>query len=331
MQDFRPPLFLRGAHVQSVLASSALRRAAVLREAGELLAASTDLVADCGDGVRLLLHQTPPVRGGGRLAVLIHGWEGSGQSTYLLAAANRLWRAGYRVLRLNLRDHGDSHHLNPGLFHSCRLDEALGAVAWAQAHFAGERLWLGGYSLGGNFALRIAARAPAAGLRIEAVGAVCPVLDPVATMYALDGGWAGYRVYFMRKWRRSLLRKQQAFPGLYEFGDLRRFRSLQAMTDFFVSEYTEFTDLFSYLRGYAITGDRLAGLEVPAHVLLADDDPVIPVADLARLAQPPALYVERSAFGGHCGFLGSYGLHSRIDDYLLRVFAATPGSRSRAA
>ncbi len=323
MQDFQPPILLRSAHLQSLLGSTALRRRRVIERAAAMQAASQAELVDCGDGVRLLAQHSPPINARrGRLAILIHGWEGSGDSSYLLASASQLWRAGYRVIRLNLRDHGDSHHLNQELFHSCRLDEVIGAVASLQARFPRETLMLGGFSLGGNFALRVAADADAAGLRIERVAAVCPVLDPVETMYALDDGWLAYRWYFIRKWRRSLERKRDEFPGLYDFGDLRRFKSLLAMTDFFVRNYTEYPDLLSYLRGYAITGERLAGLQVPARALLADDDPVIPIAGLQRLQQPAALQIERAGFGGHCGFLSDYRCSSRLDDYPLQVFEA---------
>ncbi len=247
----------------------------------------------------------------------------------MLSAGATLWDSGYRVIRLNLRDHGDSHHLNRELFHSCRLAEVIGAVACLQDRFPDERLFIGGYSLGGNFALRIAAAAPGNGLRLAAVAAVCPVLDPEATMYALDHGWPGYRLYFLRKWRRSLARKQAAFPDLYRFGDLRRFRRLQDLTDFCVREYTEFPDLFSYLRGYALTGERLAGLTVPARMLLAADDPVIPIDSLRAVARSPRLEIQTSRYGGHCGFIDDHRLSCAADDWLRTSFSELVASEPR--
>ena len=325
MHGFVPPRLLRGPHLQSVLASSVLRRTRVLRRARYLLEFSQDMIAECGGGVRLLVKHTPPRERSTHLAVLIHGWEGSADSTYVLAAATRLWEAGYRVVRLNLRDHGGSHHLNRELFHSCRLREVVGAVGWLQDSFPDQALFLGGYSLGGNFALRVAATARTQSLELAGVVAVCPVLDPADTMRALDDGWPGYRLYFIRKWRRSLEYKRRAFPADYEFGDLRRFRTLQSMTDYFVREFTEFPDLESYLQAYAITGDRLEELQVPSTMLLAEDDPVIPVASLESVARPSALRIVRAAFGGHCGFLGDYLLSSELDDYPLRVFNSWSG------
>ena len=304
-----------------------LREKRVASAAAPWLGGTVTEVIECGRGVRLLAEHTPP-RGEGRIAVLIHGWEGSARSMYMVSVAARLARAGFRVVRLNLRDHGESHHLNRELFHSCRLDEVLDAIGAIQRRHSGEQLYLGGFSLGGNFALRIAAGAPAAGIPIEQVVAVCPVLDPRATMAALDEGLIHYRLYYIRKWRRSLERKRGAFPDLYDFGELERFRSLEDMTAYFVRQYTDFGDLDAYLRGYAVTGERLSRLEVPTEVLLADDDPGIPVRDVAALARSPALTVRRTRHGGHVGFLADYRLASWLDEYVARVFRAGDGTQS---
>jgi len=332
MQSFKPPILLRSRHLQSILGSSGARRLLVRRRAVALMAASRDEIADCGNGVRLLLHHAPPLsaRPAAGVAVLIHGWEGSGDATYLLSAGRRLRAAGYRVVRLNLRDHGASHHLNRELFHSCRLDEVVGAVRWVQQRFPEEPLVLGGFSLGGNFALRVAAKAPAAGLRIRQVAAICPVLDPAETMHALDNGWQLYQRYFLAKWRASLLRKARVFPDDYAFGDLRRFRTLAAMTEFFVRQYAGYADLQTYLQGYALTEDCLADLQVPSRVLLAEDDPVIPIVSLQRVARTATLHVDCAQFGGHCAFLKDYRLRSLADDYLLDSFVISRGSRSEA-
>ena len=67
---------------------------------------------------------------------------------------------------------------------------------------------------GGNFFLRVAARARDAGIELERVVAVCPVLDPAHTLVRLEAGWALYRKYFVWKWQRSLKKKQAAWPQL---------------------------------------------------------------------------------------------------------------------
>ena len=300
--DFRPPFWLRNHHLQSMLASTRWRRARIMREAAAMLAAAREQLLDCGEGVRLQCFISSPAHSNGRPVVLLHGWEGSAESLYLLSLARQLFERRFEVVRLNLRDHGDTHHLNRGLFHSCLLAEVTGAVAGLQEVFAGRPLQLIGFSLGGNFMLRVAAQARAAALNLERVIAVSPVLDPPATLAALQRGMPGYELYFVRKWLRSLGRKQAAWPDSYDFAALGRQRDLKNMTAELVRCHTDFASLDDYLNGYAITGERLAQLDVPTHILTSLDDPIIPASGLAQLARPAALQLTVTRYGGHCGF-----------------------------
>jgi predicted alpha/beta-fold hydrolase len=317
MNPFRPPAWLANRHLQSILPSFPLRRPAVEWRARAVRAASRPLVLDCGDGVRLLgWHAEPPpeaVRGPPRLAVLMHGWEGSADSLYLLSLAQLLFARGISVIRLNQRDHGGTHALNRELFHSCRLPEVVGAVARVQALYPAHRLLLAGYSLGGNFCLRVGARAAGAGIRIARIVAVCPVLDPATTLDALENGPAVYRNFFLHKWRRSLKLKQAAWPGDYDFGEMIRDPSLTAMTERMVLRYTDFPDLATYLRGYSITGSVLESLATPAHLLTSEDDPMILARDLGRIARTTSLEVTVTPQGGHCGYVDAIGGPSWID------------------
>jgi hypothetical protein len=321
-EAFEPPVWLANRHVQSVIPSLPLRRSAVERHAQRLIGASSQLVLDCGDGVRLMGWYsdapTGPRAAAQRLAVLLHGWEGSAESLYVLSVSQLLHERGFAVMRLNLRDHGGSHALNDGLFHSCRIAEVVGAVARLQSLVPAARLSLAGFSLGGNFALRVGARADAAGIRLERIVAVCPVIDPATTLAALESGPAIYRQYFLFKWRRSLRAKQAAWPAAYDFSELLGERSLTSMTECMVLKYTDFPDLASYLRGYAITGDALAGLRVPTRIITSADDPMILARDLHRIARPEALELTVTARGGHCGYIDALNGPSWIDRAIVQ-------------
>jgi predicted alpha/beta-fold hydrolase len=320
--DFRPARWLRNHHLQSMLASTDWRRGRVMRQAAPLTAAAREVLLDCGEGVRLQCFISTPAHSVGTPVVLLHGWEGSATSLYVLSLARQLFERRCEVVRLNLRDHGDTHHLNHELFHSCRLPEVVGAVAALQRLLGGRPLQLIGFSLGGNFMLRVAAQAAAAGLDLTRVIAVSPVLDPVATLAALQRGMPGYERYFVRKWLRSLRRKQAAWPDTYDFAQLARLRDLKLMTAELVRSYTDFPTLDDYLNGYAITGERLALLSVPASILTSLDDPIIPATGLTQLARPPALSLTVTRYGGHCGFFD----HLRGPTWLERRILALAGA-----
>ncbi len=330
VDQFKPKAWLRNAHLQSILPSlpprSALTRfrARTLRRAGrpELLA--------CGEGVRLQAWYNRSDTSRGRVAVLLHGWEGSADSCYVLSLGTRLLAAGYDLLRLNLRDHGGTQALNHGLFHSCRLDDVVGALRAAAQRFGATPLYLAGFSLGGNFMLRAAAE-PTLPASVAGVVAISPVLDPAHTLSALEAGSRVYHDYFVRKWSASLRIKQRCWPGDYDFSERMRSRNLRRMTDELVCAHTEFADVGCYLDGYAITGARLQTLQVPARILTALDDPIIPAADLARLAPTKLLQVERTAHGGHCGFLSSWFGPAYSDHYVLEQFAKFTGAATSDA
>ncbi|MGH8298290.1 MAG: YheT family hydrolase [Steroidobacteraceae bacterium] len=302
-EDFLPPAWLRSRHLQSMLASTALRRGPIARRAAPLVAAQRELLLDCGAGVRLQCFLSSPPQGRGSVVVLLHGWEGSAESLYVLSLGQLLFARGFDVVRLNLRDHGDTHHLNRELFHSCLLPEVIGAMRALQSARGGQPLRLVGFSLGGNFMLRVGADAAPAGLDIAKIIAVSPVLDPSDTLHALESGFVGYPLYFVRKWWRSLLKKQTAWPTHYDFAGLHGVRDLRRLTAELIRRFTDFGSLDEYLDGYSITGRRLAALATPTTIITSLDDPIIPAGGLERLAHPPALRIVITRFGGHCGFL----------------------------
>lgn len=316
---FRAPFGLRHRHTQSLLGGWPMRGRVVRRRSLDFVKRSAANILELPDNVRLLgLHTLQPQTTRG-LVVVLHGWEGCADSSYMLSLGCSLYASGFDVFRLNFRDHGETQALNAGLFHSCRIDEVVAAVAAVQNRWPDRPLYLAGFSLGGNFALRVAARAVAAGIDLERVVAVCPVISPKHTMQALEQGLWIYRSYFLRRWRRSLRSKATAFPELYDFGDLRRFPTLTSTTDFFVRRYTEFADLDAYLNGYAITGDALAELRVNSVLIATEDDPINPIADLDDVARSPALSVQRLSHGGHCGLLDSYSMRSWADSAVAEL------------
>ena len=81
---------------------------------------------------------------------------------------------------------------------------------------------------------------------------------------------------------------------------------------------TEFGTLERYFEGYRIAGARLAALRMPASLLMAADDPVIPVADFRELTLPADAHLQIEPYGGHCGFLEN----ARLDGYAERWIAA---------
>jgi hypothetical protein len=324
-RDFQPPWPLTSGHIQTMLSSSGVRRTLLPRRAYRVLDGAQEAMVDGGSGIRLTGSFTPQKRQSAArgLAVLFHGWEGSVDSTYVLQTGSRLLEDGWDVFRLNFRDHGESHRLNEALFHSCRIDEVVHALGDIARRWPARVMALAGFSLGGNFALRVAMQAPAHGIPLNYALAVCPIIDPSEGLFSLEESapWF-YQAYFMNKWRRSLRAKQKAFPEVQYFELQELKQNLRGLTESLVLRHTDFGSLEAYLDGYSVAGRILQQMQIPATILTARDDPVIPVTAFERLELPNNVELDIATYGGHCGFIRGWDMTSFCDDYISARFNA---------
>ncbi|MFW6080818.1 MAG: YheT family hydrolase [Desulfosalsimonas sp.] len=319
-KEFSPPPGLRGPNIQSILASARFRAAG----AHPVFRNSVEKILETTRGVRLQgFYSENQDRKG--LVLLLHGWEGSAQSTYIRSTARFLFDHGYSVFRLNLRDHGDSHHLNRGLFFGTLFDEVFEAADQAGQMAEGGPFFAVGFSLGGNYALRIAreaSRRPISQLR--RVVAVSPVLNPARATEVVDRTFL-YRRYFMKKWKRSLLRKQQAYPELYDFSEVLSCNKIMGLTAALLSKYSPYKDPYQYFRGYTLVGDALLHVNVPTTIITSKDDPIIPVDDFYGLCLSPPTELLIQSYGGHNGFIENYRLCAWYERGLCELFSLDGG------
>ena len=318
---FAPHPLLRSPHVQSALASSRLRLLPWRLTGGfRVASAAEERLFRCTSGTALQGFYTPS--SGSRLStsrglvVLFHGWHGDAASPYLLTTGEHLHRAGYDVLRLNFRDHGSTEHLNEGLFHAHLLEEVREAIVAAASEAPRRRVSLVGFSLGGNFALRLGLAD--AGLDLRHVVAINPPLDPPQALGAIDANPL-YRRYFLKHWKRSLQRKQSAFPHRYDFADALRIENVRDLVEHVVLRHVGFSDLESYYAGYRLTGDVLRSLSTPATIVTSEDDPIIDVDDFRGLPAAPSTRVEIHPRGGHCGYIEGPTLRPWLEELILSV------------
>jgi hypothetical protein len=238
--------------------------------------------------------------------VLVHGLEGSSNSRYLQGIAARAFAAGMNVIRMNMRNCGNTDALTPTLYHSA-LSADVGAVV---THFSNRhnltRVALVGYSMGGNLVLKLAGEW---GVHppLVAVATVCPAVDLAAGSDALHE--PVNRIYewrFLRGLMRRYRLKAHLFPDRYQLDGFGPIRSLREFDHKIVARYCGFSsaDDYYYRAASARVVDRIA---VPTLILRALDDPFIRFTPETRariLANPHIIMVE-TPLGGHCAYLSS--------------------------
>ncbi|MFO7570927.1 MAG: alpha/beta fold hydrolase [Smithellaceae bacterium] len=296
---FKPRRFLQNGHLQSILASSHL----LVRPPTAFTKGVQNRVFSTTEGTRLLACITchPQARG---LIILLHGWEGSADSAYMLATGSYFYALGFSIIRLNLRDHGESHHLNEGLFHGALINETFEAIRYASQIEPYLPAYLIGFSLGANFALRVAIRHASTPIEnLRHIFAISPPLNPYKTTLAIDSAPAFYRTYFLKKWKRSLRKKQSLFPHLYDFNTMLQSNTCLELTEKMMEYFPQFPSFRDYFKLYTLTDASFAGLNLPVRLFIAKDDPVIPADDFDALTENDLFRITRADYGGHCGFI----------------------------
>lgn len=310
---FSPPLWLRNPHIQSIVSSTLPRKLFVKRKAKIMLTNTQQEIIQCNDGVRLLGEYSHN-DASEKLLIMLHGWEGCIESNYMLSVSAHMYSQGYSIFRLNLRDHGNSSHLNERPYNSARLAEILDAMEEIQRRHPHRNNYLVGFSLGGNFSLRIGANAHQREYSFNKIIAICPVISPDNTMQSLATGLPLYHNHFVSLWKNSLLDKLEHFPELGYEENLKPLSTLQAMNEYFIPHLTDYDTLPAYFDAYSVGGNYLQNLSIPAHIITSADDPVVLCEDLNLISTQPAnLTIEITQYGGHCAFIENVKLDSWID------------------
>jgi len=312
-----PPFWLKPAGIQTTLASAGMRAWGK----NPMVDAARETILTTADGVRLLgrMSRQPRPHNKG-LVILLHGWEGSSESTYIRTTGRFLFNRGFDVFRLNLRDHGPSHHLNTGIFYAVLLEEVFDAVRQISEAEYGRPVFLAGFSLGGNFALRIVRHCATQPIgNLKRIISISPVLNPDKATDRIDNSRYILK-YFLKKWRRSLAIKQRLYPKHYDFSAIMNVDNIREMTERLLARYSTYDSARDYFKGYTLINDDLQAITLPTTIITAKDDPIIPVEDFYDLHTSDATRLIVQPYGGHNGFLEGWRLNGWYEKVMAEAF-----------
>jgi hypothetical protein len=310
---------MSNGHLQTIAGNFLSRRNTLPPPVPELVQVSPASESQIASGVLCECHWYPlAVRATRPTVILVHGLEGSSESQYVVGNANKMWRAGANIIRMNMRNCGDTERLSPTLYHSGLSSD----VAVVLRHFIArehlESVALVGYSMGGNLVLKLAGELGAdAPRQLHSVVAVSPAIDLAASADALHR--PENRLY-ERKFLHSLIKrlrlKASLFPRAYDARLTAGIHSLRQYDERVTALYSGFAsaDDYYFRASAARVLDRIL---VPTLVLRALDDPFVPITPETRAALDANPYISllESQHGGHCAFLASPGHASGDDGY----------------
>lgn len=317
--DFKPRAFLSNGHLQTIFGNVLRRHDSLPEPIAQLVEVAPARGHQIASQVLCHCHWQPlPQRPERPTVIILHGLEGSSHSQYVIGNANKLWRAGCNVIRMNMRNCGGTERLSPTLYHSGLSADVDRVLHFFRDSHRLQTMSLIGYSMGGNLALKLAGDlGPNAPPELRSVVGVSPAVDLQASADALHS-WQNrfYERRFLRALLRRFRRKAALFPHVFDPQRGAHIRSLRDFDHRITALYSGFQSADDYYHRAAAARvlDRIA---VPTLILHALDDPFVRLLEPTRAliaANPNITFIE-TTHGGHCAFLAEPDAATGNDGY----------------
>jgi predicted alpha/beta-fold hydrolase len=316
---FRTPAWLSNRHVQTLGAALPLHAPRSFVPEG---ATHERIEVPIGDAGALAadawwLDGTRPA------AIVVHGVGGFSESRYVVRAARALHRAGYHVVRLNLRGAGAGMPLATSLYHAGISSDLLATVNAIGNDARVESIAVLGFSLGGNVTLKMAGEiggnVPS---KLRAITTVSAPLDFTEVSRVMESRRnLPYRAWVLKGLvgqARAFARKHGPSCG-YDARGLWRIRSIRDYDARVIVPMHGFPSVDEYYVE-ASCGPLLGNVRLPALLVHADDDPIVPGRTVKPFLDrlPPSIEVAWTENGGHVGWYSGFEESAWLDSWPLR-------------
>jgi predicted alpha/beta-fold hydrolase len=298
---FMPHSTIKNGHAQTIFGSFISRSTPLLKALAKPrffdVAPQTQVLGDCSWQEKR--NECPTL-------ILLHGMEGSIDSGYMRGTAEQALGAGFNVLRLNHRNCGGTENLTPTLYHAGLTEDVRRIIAELIHEDGLKQIFVTGYSLGGNVALKLAGEyGKEIPEEVKGFIAVSPSMDLSSCANAIEmRSNFLYHARFIISLRNRLKLKAQLFPEQYDIKKLRGIWTIRKFDDTYTSRHAGFRDVHDYYeRASAI--QVIGKISVPTLILHSKDDPFIPFApfESRELKDNPHIVLMATEYGGHVGFI----------------------------
>lgn len=267
--------------------------------------------------------------------VCVHGLEGSAHAGYIQSLAQAALMRGFAVHRMNLRTCGGTEHLCQTMYHSGLTGDTR-KILEELAGGGNGPLFLVGFSLGGNVALKLAGELGSTNL-LAGVCAISTPIDLAECVREIDR--PANLIYcrrFVSRLKDRIRRKSRISPETYSAEDLAGVRTIWQFDDKFTAPLFGFGTAANYYATQS-AANFLQSIRTPTLAVVAKDDPLVPfrIYQHSAFQTNPALELLATEHGGHLGFLSKAKaerfwldgvLLDWVDGILLRKRTVTQGT-----
>ncbi|MCC7528017.1 MAG: alpha/beta fold hydrolase [Candidatus Melainabacteria bacterium] len=257
-----------------------------------------------GSSVLTYVHLQPNHKSRPTL-MIIHGLEGSSESSQVLGLGRKAMGKQMNVVRMNMRNCGGTLHLSNTLYNGGLSADVISVARHIQKAFELKDIYVAGFSLGGNIALKAAGE-----LGEDAIGlfagicAISPSIDLHASVESLARGINKiYEIHFLRGLTSKIRQKSVLFPERFDVEKLRLVKTIKDFDDIFTAPDGGYGDADNYY-AQASAINLIPNIRVPTLIISSKDDPIVPFESfLSDKLKTPFVTLLAPDWGGHSGFV----------------------------
>jgi predicted alpha/beta-fold hydrolase len=211
------------------------------------------------------------------------------------------------VVRMNMRNCGGTLHLSNTLYNGGMSADVITVARHMQKTFGLKDIFVAGFSLGGNLALKAAGELgdDAPGL-FAGVCTVSPSIDLNASVESLARGINKiYELHFLRGLTAKIRQKSALFPEKYDVEMLKLVKTIKDFDDKFTAPDGGYGNADNYYK-CASSINFIEKIRVPTLIIASKDDPIVPFESfLSDKLKSNYVTLLTPEWGGHSGFLGA--------------------------
>lgn len=265
-----------------------------------------------------------------KLVVLIHGLEGSSESTYMITTSKELNKAGYDTVCFNLRGCSGEDNRLLQTYHSGKTEDVDFVLDHLISNYDYEEYALIGFSLGGNLTLKYFGEyAKSSSHKLSCGIAICVPID-LTTSGKLMATFKNkiYMENFLNTLRVKVLDKVEKFPEyVVDKTKLLRAKNFRDFDELYTAPVFGFESPEDYWEK-ASAKPFIKKIEKPVLLISALDDPFLskecyPYQEAEAMDN---FFLETPKYGGHVGFMSNFKQHEnnwlerRIVEFVVRNF-----------
>ena len=312
--NYKPPLFLKNCHVQTAFPF-------FFRQVKDVHYKRERMNTPDGDFIDLDWS----CAGSDTCIIIVHGLEASSTWSYMKGMVRACNRRGWDAAAMNMRGCSGEPNRLLRFYHSGVSEDLHAVVCHVDSRNKYKRLYIIGYSLGGNVTLKYlgekSLRKPQTLKKAAAVSVPCDLTSCSIALEKKENTL--YMKRFLNSLHNKIKAKKRLFPGELNDDNYKEIKTFKQYDDRYTAPLHGFKNALDYWKRCS-SRPFLNNISIPALLINAKDDPFMgpDCYPYEEAEKNPNFFLEIPDYGGHVGFIAfnrgnEYWHEKRITSFLI--------------